>query len=556
MQNKLADFKLRHLFSKKALPWLLAWTIGLATLFSTVGLLSVSGWFISAAAIAGIITGASAISFDFFRPAAIIRAFAIVRTAGRYGERLASHNAVLSLLTDLRLWFFNALSIQKIDFVHNVVGSADTMQRLTHDIDKLDELPLSMWAPWFWALCLQAILIAFMAFYSSFLAQQVGLLLLMAGVAVPAVGVFVGKKYAAQYAVLAAARRRQLINPLAASTSLLLWGKWQYFQDLFHQSDATYNRLHKKMRFLAMLLNAVQQLFLAAAILWLIYLGMPKVSAKVLSVPMLLAFVLAILGMYEVLLPLASKYSAYGFAVASKQRLTELLQKPVADNQTLKPVQTTSEQQLEFSASAVSAKFPNALYGVENVNFNLKQGDILLITGRSGVGKSTLLHALAAELKLNSGAVYINKVEQTQPNYNQLGYLAQELDIFDLTLAENLRLADYSADDAKLWQVLQQVKLDTWAKEQPQQLNTQLGEYGTMISGGQARRIALARLLLKPKSILILDEPFAGLDEKNAKDVFQELKAHQQQGILVLVSHHYLPENVKTLHLDDSCISA
>ena len=122
-----------------------------------------------------------------------------------------------------------------------------------------------------------------------------------------------------------------------------------------------------------------------------------------------------------------------------------------------------------------------------------------------------------------------------------IGYLPQQLDIFDLTLAQNLRLADANASDAELWQVLADVALADWARSQPQQLDTVLGEYGAAVSGGQARRIALARLLLAKRPVLLLDEPFSGLDRDSTQQVMASLQRYQQQGLLIIVSHQ-LPD--------------
>src|SRR5690606_5977063 len=105
-------------------------------------------WFISAAALAGLATVA-AYGFDYFRPAAIIRFFAIVRTAGRYAERLASHNAALALLKDLRTRLFARVAGQRR--LTPAARSAIAMHRLVADIDLLDFFPLRFVAPWFWA---------------------------------------------------------------------------------------------------------------------------------------------------------------------------------------------------------------------------------------------------------------------------------------------------------------------------------------------------------------------------------------------------------------------
>lgn len=546
-QQSPIKLKLRQLFTLKSPQWLLAWGLGLATLFATVGLLSVSGWFISAAAIAGIVTAASAISFDFFRPAAVIRMFAITRTAGRYGERLASHHAVLGLLTDLRCLFFDAIAKQKLTAVHDLVQSADAMQRLTHDIDQLDELPLRFWAPWFWAVMLQLILWGFMAVFSLPLAKAVALPLCLAGVVVPAVGVWFGRGIAHQHTQLAETRRRHLLNPLTASTSLILWQQWQPFQQQFHSSDTAYHKTQLRQHSTGLLLNTIQQILLAAVIILLIWQGYEQVATHALSVPMLLAFVLAVLGMYEILLPLASSYTSYGFALASRDRLNALTENaaPLSAQAEPKPFPNNA---LHLQAHELCAKFPHALNGVLNASFSLKNGDVLLVKGRSGAGKSTLLHALAGELPLQSGSLMLNDMPlQSMATNGEIGYLAQQLDIFDLTLAQNLRIGNAKATDDMLWHVLDMVNLADWAKQQPQGLKTPLGEYGAAISGGQARRVALARLLLLPKKILLLDEPFAGLDAENAAHVYANLKKQQQDGLLVIVSHHYMPAGVKTL---------
>ena len=114
------------------------------------------------------------------------------------------------------------------------------------------------------------------------------------------------------------------------------------------------------------------------------------------------------------------------------------------------------------------------------------------------------------------------------------------MDIFDLTLAQNLRLGKADASDEELWAALEKVALADWARAQPQGLHTTLGEYGAAVSSGQARRIALARLLLRPYQILLLDEPFAGVDSALINQLLTQLCRQQAQGILVLICHQPL----------------
>ena len=248
-------------------------------------------------------------------------------------------------------------------------------------------------------------------------------------------------------------------------------------------------------------------------------------------------------------MPLAGSFIGLGQSQAARNRINQLLPmehtQPVATEEKARP---TAPFQLQ--TEQLSARITGALNGPENINIDLRSGQVLVITGASGVGKTTLLKVLARALQPSSGRYLINQrpVEQWQLD-ECIGYLPQQLDIFDCSLASNLRLADPQASDEQLWQVLADVALADWAKQQ-NGLDTALGEYGAQISGGQARRVALARLLLAKRPILLLDEPFAGLDSASSYHVLAALRKHQADGLLIIVSHHAMEiADVQRLHV-------
>ncbi|UOO80987.1 ATP-binding cassette domain-containing protein [Uruburuella testudinis] len=542
------DIRLRELWQGRKGMWALAWVLGAITLAATVALLAVSGWFISAAAAAGLAAMATAYTFDYFRPAAIIRTLAIARTAGRYGERLASHNAVLALLRDLRVRFFSRLAAASAG---TGVLSAQAMHRLTGDIDLLDQWPLRFLMPWLWALLLQTAFVVWLLLAAPGLLVYVLPPLLAAGVLLPALAARQGIALARADTQAAERRRHLLLMPLSILTSLLLWQRWADCGRQFLEADAEYGRLQLRQQQLASVYVWLQQCLLALLTGLLLWQAWPLLQSGALSVPLLLALVLAVFGLNEVLTPQASQWMALGFSMAARDRLNALgSAAPAAET----AAAVWPQDSLTFSAEAVSAKKAGALNGVENVNFTLKSGEVLLISGRSGAGKSTLLDVLAGELLPERGRLKLNGQDWGAfVKHDAVGYLAQQVDIFDLTLAENLRLGDAAASDAALWQVLEKVQLAGWARAQPQGLHTRLGEYGAEVSGGQARRIALARLLLKPRALLLLDEPFAGLDAANRSRLADMLVAEQKHGLLILASHQVQADwAFERLHLQEA----
>lgn len=578
----MTTFRLRDLIKPSFDLWLLAWGLGLVTVFSVLILLMLSGWFLSAAAVAGMVALGSH-AFNYLLPAAIIRTLAIARTAGRYGELMVSHHAIFHLLKVLRLKFFNALSAKPLTEQRIALQSGQHMHRLVSDIDVLNEFNLRFVSPWLMA---TVTVLAVAGFLWWVLAQTGntpwGLVALLIGgligvLLVPAVLTRHGFAHAKRLAKDNENRRLGLINPLSIITPLLLWGQWQRQTQGFIHLDKNVQQQHwqaQTRRSIAMLIMQWGIMGVLILTLWAVgtslgdYSGDGKelVNSMAFNIPLVVGLVLGLFGLSEVVLPLAQHYLAYGNATAAKQRLNELLDKQPQNKQpqdkqqakndlTAKPngqldqtmpLATLPLATLPLPTSTltaklhnVTAKLPQALVGATNINATICQGTPFIISGASGAGKSTLLACLAGELLPQTGDITLNGADWYGYEWaDQLGYLGQRLDIFDQSLANNLRLGNPNATNDELLAALDKVALTDWVNAQPQGLDTRLGEYGTLVSGGQARRIALARLLLKPRKVLLLDEPFAGLDDHTRQHVWGELKAHQANGLLVIVSHH------------------
>jgi len=562
-------FRLRDMFKPSFDLWVFSWILGLVTALSMIALLMISGWFITGAALAGMIAVGSH-AFNYMLPAGIIRMLAMARTAGRYGELMVSHNAVFDLLKTLRLRFFNRLAALPLIQQRNTLHASQYMHRLVNDIDKLDEFILRVISPWLVgsvSVLLLALFISWALPVSAVSKITIYLLLLLV-LLLPLIVSLRGINRAKKLSQVSEARRQKLLAPLAIITQLLLWRQWQTQTKSYIAQDNELQKLEwsaQKLRSTVMLL--IQWFFYAAVLVVLFSIFQLSTSATSpqavlnnIDVPLVLAVTLGLLGIQEIIVPLGQHYLALGNSVSAKDRLNALLtvselepnsEKTIFDNKTDENYSASNHKlknhagfklptgPLNAKLTQVSAKIPNTLVGAQNVNVSMHSGTPLIIKGPSGCGKSTLLQALAGELPLTSGYVTLNDANWFDYEWqDQLGYLGQQLDIFDQTLAANLRLGKPDATDDELLVALDKVGLLPWLHAQPQGLDTPLGEYGAAISGGQARRVALARLLLKPRRVLLLDEPFAGLDVETREKVWHSVRVHQQQDLLIVVSHH------------------
>lgn len=513
--------------------WLLSLALGTLTLSSIMGLLTVSGWFITACALAGLQL-ATAASFNYFGPAALIRFFAISRTASRYFERLSSHNAILLLLQQLRLWFMRRFLASSLT---PDAKSADLLQRLITDIDRLDQWPLRVVAPVFWACLISAGWLVALWLWQQDLAQ-IALVYLLVLLLVPVLGVALGYRRASQLVTLASQRRQELLEPLSVLTMLQLHQGWAAAEQQWQQTEQQYQRLLWRQQILDLCCQFLLLSGLALMSFHLLIMALPLAAEQQISIAALVAMLLSTLALTELWLPLATLYRHLADSAMAKQRLNQI--QPEASTGTCASL--TGPITLELQQLSVA--YPGALQQTIPVSYSLKAGDMLLLQGPSGVGKSTLLSTLAGWLQPVSGRVLINGTDlqlyTASTQREHISLLSQHVSLFNMTLAANLRLAKPKASDDELLHVLADAQLEQWLATLPLGLETELGEYGVAVSGGQARRIALARLLLQNSSVLLLDEPLVGLDQDTAQQLIQTLRRRCQQQILIIASHQPL----------------
>ncbi|BDT68653.1 putative ABC transporter ATP-binding/permease protein [Comamonadaceae bacterium OS-1] len=491
------------------------------TVLAGMALLGLSGWFITATALAGL-QAATALRFDVFMPSAGIRLLALGRTGSRYAERLVTHDATFAALAVLRERLFRGWA--RPDAARQLLAQpARLLFRLTADIDALESLYLRLLVPAVAALGAALLAGLVLGFMQPWLGVLLALWLLGAGWGMAVVVAQRAGPAAVRRAHALELLRERAVDLVAGQTELAMAGQLQAQRaalaaadQQLARADLALNRLeaHAGAAYgMAGSLTLVAVLLAAAALVEQGRIGAPAAA---------LALLLALTATE----PFAALRRGALEAGRSWRAARRLAPRMAQAAQPGSPVCGGADFAVQFSA--VSVAYPGSpLRALQPTSFTLAQGERVALVGPSGAGKSTLLALVAGELAADAGSV------QVQAH----SLLTQRSELFADTLRDNLRLADPVASDAQLWAALEVAGLADAVRAMAAGLDTRLGEGGLGLSGGQLRRLALARLLLRPVGLWLLDEPTEALDTETAHDVLQRLAA-QAHGKTLLVATH------------------
>jgi len=511
---------LRLFFAERRRALLLGAALSAATVTAGIALLGLSGWFITATSLAGL--SAAAITFDFFAPSAGIRLLAIVRTAARYGERLATHDATLGVLAALRERLFRGFAEPSAARTL-LYRPARLLFRLTADIDALDSLYLRILVP-----ATVAIGAALAASLALGLMHPVfglcfGLFLAGAGLGLPLIAGRGARKHARRRAHGIEGLRSRTIDLVAGQTDLLMAGRLAAQRHAIMAADSyaahADDRLNRVETGLTFGFGLVSTLLLTASLLAVAALA----EAKVITAPVAALGLLVAFAAVEPFAALRRGALELGRTLLAAARIAPRLVAATEPEPLAAPLPGYA-----FSLADVSAFHENsAAPALEGIELTLQQGERLAVIGSSGAGKSSLLALLSGELPARTGSVAVTTAT----------LLTQRTELFEDSLRGNLCLANPDASEARLLEVLAAAGLLADIEAMPRGIDTPLGEGGIGLSGGQSRRLALARLFLRDTPLWLLDEPTEGLDGATARDVIGRLSNMAAGRSLVIATH-------------------
>lgn len=514
------------------LGWvLLGALLALVTLLASIGLLTLSGWFITATALAG------ASSFNFFTPGAGVRGFAILRTAGRYGERVASHEATFRLIAKLRVWVYQRIEPLRPAQISKI-GSAQLLNRLVADIAALDNLYLRVLSPTLVALVVALLVAVFLALYAPTVALISLVGLAVAGILVPGAGFLLGRGPGREQIRAQAELRTRLIRLVQGMADLRIYGGMGLARQSVSEAEAELLATQRRMGLISAAINAVMTLVAGLTLILALLFAAQLLGSDLIEPAQLAMLLFCVLAAFEAVMPLPLAYQYLGKTSEAAARLDQVVNGQASSVFPEQGVEPAQPGQLSFSA--VRFAYTPERVALDGIDLQIGAGEKVVVLGHSGSGKSSLISLLSRFWDPQSGEIRlggepIDRYAEADLRA-QMSVMSQPVQLFAGTVRDNLRLASDDLDDSELERLLDE--LDLLSGLSGQGLDYQVGEAGARLSGGQRKRLALARALLRPAPVLLLDEPTEGLDPQTEAKIVECLLDRAQQRTLLLITHH------------------
>lgn len=518
-------------------PWRLGLGIvlAIATLLASIGLLTLSGWFLAASSVAGV---AGLYSFNYMLPAAGVRGAAIIRTAARYFERLVSHDATFRVLQHLRVFTFSkliALAPQQLAQFRQ----GDLLNRFVSDVDTLDHLYLRVISPLIGAAVVILVVTLGLSWLDMPLALLLGGIMLATLLLMPPLFWRVGAAAGQRIARHQASWRLRLTLWLTGLAELQIYGMAARWRAQLDQEEADWQQAQRKQHRLQALAQSLLLLITGVTVTLLLWISAAGVGNDSAPGALIALFVFCGLAAFEALAPVAGAFLPLAQVTSAAQRVQEIIEQPPAIH--FQSAKTHSTPGISLTLENIRFSYPQRPEAVLNhFSLHLQPGEHLALLGPTGCGKSSLLALITRGWEAQQGSIMLNNLPLTHWDEvslrQRISVVTQRVHLFSQTLRDNLLLAAPTASDEQLSAALHQVGLGHLV-DHSEGLNAWMGEGGRPLSGGELRRLAIARAVLHDGDLWLLDEPTEGLDATTEQQILTLLQQVSHGKTLIMVTH-------------------
>jgi len=515
-------------------PARLARAVGLGTLtvLAGVGLMGLAGYLISRSA-----EHPPVLSLTVAIVA--VRAFGIGRPVARYGERLASHDLAFRVLARMRVAFYSRLE----PLVPARTGGfrrGDLLARMVGDVDAMQNLFLRGISPPLVAAATATISVGVCTAFLPAAAVVLAIGLLLAGLAVPALAALAGRRTATRQARARAELTAELVDLLRGAPELVALGADRAALARIRALDAELVRLARRDAVAGGFVEGLGTLVAGLTVVGVLAVCVTATGEGALDRVMIAALALGTMAAFEATTPLPAVALGLQATIEAGRRLLAVIgQQPGItdpDASAGPPADTT----VALERVGVEATDGDT-WGLGGLDLRLGAGHRIALLGHSGCGKSTVAGLLVRFLDPTTGRVSLGGTDLRALRQRDLRSLVtldtQEAYLFSTTIRENVRLARPDAGDDAIEAALRRARIWDWVASLPDGWDTLVGEEGGLVSGGERRRIALARTFLAGAPVLVLDEPTAHLDPPTARALMHDVLAATDGRSVLLITH-------------------
>ncbi|WP_058302100.1 amino acid ABC transporter ATP-binding/permease protein [Gorillibacterium timonense] len=527
-----------------------------------------------------------------------VRAFSIGRAVLHYVERLVGHNAVLKILSRMRVRLYKVLEPQAL-FVRSRFGTGDLLGVLADDIEQLQNVYLRTVFPGAVALIMYAVVIAALGMFDGTFALLMALYLLVLVVVLPAVSLRYTKAAQLKLRTARSGLYRKLTDAVLGIGDYVISGRAAGFVAEYEGDEAASASIDRSLRSFVRWRTLLANAFVGvSAVIMMLWAG-GQAAEGFIPATFIAAFTLIVFPLMDAFLPVSEAVEKLPQYKQSEARLIdieaggapwlkkysgepdggpsgldagsrdlsqgdlpaaiggeplEVVQKPATVQDITRIVDeyglgaTIQFDRVSFaypqepgSSSGSPAAVSQAKDALAEVSLTLTPGKRIALIGRSGAGKSTLLKLMQGALEPVSGTVTINGLPAASFGdeiAKLISVLNQSPHLFDTTVRNNVRLGREDATEEEILDAIRHARLEPLIASLPLGLQTPMRETGQRFSGGERQRVALARVLLQNNPVVILDEPTVGLDPRTERELLSTLFAELSGKALIWVTHH------------------
>ncbi|MGN7838755.1 thiol reductant ABC exporter subunit CydC [Stenotrophomonas sp. 22385] len=514
------------------------------TMLAGTALLGLSGGFLTAAALAGAAGLGS--GFNFFSPSAGIRGLTMARIVSRYFEKLVGHDVTLRIARDLRVWFFRrALPLAPAKLAG--IRTGELLARLMSDISDVDGLLVRAIGPLLALGGVSLVAVGSAALIYPPAALLLAVLALVIGVGVPWLTVRGAGNQERDRALHRAQLRTQAFEGLEGAADLTALQAREHWNLRLLVAAKQLRSRDRRRRWRLVGGNALHGLCASVGLVGMLWVALRGFERGAIDAALSAALVFLTVALLELWAGIGLAWQSWLSGRVAAIRLQSIVDQSPGVADAAMPV-TLPVQPATLQLEQVDFRWPGQGRALlEGVQLTLQPGERIAIRGDSGSGKTTLSSLLLRLWDPDGGRVLYGGQDIRNAAqdawHRRIAWLPQHAPVFAGSIADNLRLGDANASDEQLWQVLAEVRLQGWA-ERIGGLQAWVGENGATMSAGQARRLALARALLRGAPILLLDEPTEGLDVDTAHALLHDMVAALGGRSLVMITHDELPDGI------------